>query len=1273
MPFLLLDDAADEATRRLQQFGTDQLTNLSAVRQGAQSAAASAQDVTQRLMQFGQGQLDSLQQQAQVQVTSNLSDITGRLQDFGSQQLQELNQPVQQAAQQAQAAVQGGLQPLQQLQPLAPPSAPPAPQGQSLDQTQPTQPQGGGAIDSSSVENFARTFSPYAQAAAQALGIDPSWVTAMAGSESNYGKAGGNELFGVKALPGQKGTTMMTHEGEYGGRQQNATFAAYDTPQDAVDAWVNLIKNHYPGAVNAPDLATFVHGLKQGGYFTAAEPEYRDILSSIQKRVAPFVEGAGQVVQQGTQAVQQAGQNLQQQATSKLGDISQFGDKQLTNAEAYAACGPAAAVRFAQLFGRNPTLREAVDLASKVGWTAANGMAGLGSESNLFDAMDIPHRQVGADWNALAKEAQSGNPVVISTPGHYFTADGYDPNTGAFHVGRSGTDLRQGSEWMTPAQMENVMGKLQGGLAADNPLVPGGSPLSQGTGGAPSGGPSGGLEQAKQKGLQILDQALPLAGDLATGGLTRRFNQNLQDLTQHVLGVGQVDSSQDTSVPLPSLEDLRGGVGKAVEDFAYGGPISAFNQNPREVGEGVRDTLAPYMPPGVLDSLQTLQELNDKYTGTAGAQTIPMKGQEPLTLSVDPSVMTPDDRERYEQARGAVAGLATAFVDQPTLTGIRGGGVIPGPSPIAGGRGPIATAVDVTKQFMLSNPSTHVGNTIGNTLELLRSPVALTLGGRPLDALAGIGATTRALPDATVAALQALRGTAPASLGSAAQTSRWWQPVYKALGAADQFTRTLGEYQGMAEHASYLLRQAGIDPASAGAQPFLASHAAEITDAGRRAGGNSVFQMQRTATGGLGFLDDLANRFGHYKEGLLSSPSNRDQLLGALLDTQIPFSGVPSRILQIGTGRLPGISQVSGASRAIQAARVGDYATMQREIGNTLMESAIQVWIAEQVREGNIRGPDDPDHPGEVNLLGNWVNGGLLGAYALPAMIMAAAAEGFGKPLTRPTEGAGDAVMQRMGNALASSMKPFVQAIPGMQMVHFLGALGEGPGTAFKGELQDTINRITAPGAAKFIEDVTDPTQRDVSQGLAGLWETPMARWPGLAQMLPARIDPTTGEPMEKRRSGPGIVLGAESWDESRIREEGNRLVKAGYPKATPPSTYPDQVTVGRSIVTLKPDEQRAVAEITGKMLGNFAARLDEPGYKNAPIATQARMMEAYLNAADRAKVSAALKVLGRPELMRRAALGQKDIGGRLVNQGPPVNIEIPSLEDLQKQAGQAA
>jgi hypothetical protein len=151
---------------------------------------------------------------------------------------------------------------------------------------------------------------------------------------------------------------------------------------------------------------------------------------------------------------------------------SQFGDPQLTSDEAYAACGPAAAVRFAQAYGRNPTLREATDLAKTVGWTPGQGMAGIASEQQLLEKMGVPTRLVGANSDAIAREAQTGNPVTISTSGHYFYADGYNPQTQQFHVGRSGLDLKNGSEWMTLSQMQSLMGPVQGALFANNPSVP---------------------------------------------------------------------------------------------------------------------------------------------------------------------------------------------------------------------------------------------------------------------------------------------------------------------------------------------------------------------------------------------------------------------------------------------------------------------------------------------------------------------------------------------------------------------------------------------------------------------------------------------------------------------------------------------------------------------------------------------------------------------------------------------------------------------------------
>lgn len=233
-------------------------------------------------------------------------------------------------------------------------------------------------------------------------------------------------------------------------------------------------------------------------------------------------------------------------------DISQFGDPQLTNEEAYAACGPAAAVRFAQRFGRNPTLKEATTLAAQVGWTPQQGMAGLGSEKALMDKLGVPTKLVsGAQWDVFATEAQTGNPVTISTTGHYFTADGYDPSTGKFHVGRSGLDLKGGSEWMSPDDMQRLMGPVQGGLLADNPQVPAPSTADQGS--------PNWWDRTKDAIGSTISGAASAVGDALTGA-------------GQVMQQGQtVQTAGTTAVVAPVAESgqsMVGQVGQALWDWA---------------------------------------------------------------------------------------------------------------------------------------------------------------------------------------------------------------------------------------------------------------------------------------------------------------------------------------------------------------------------------------------------------------------------------------------------------------------------------------------------------------------------------------------------------------------------------------------------------------------------------------------------------------------------------------------------------------------------------
>ena len=1415
MPYLLLDDAADEATRRLHQFGQDQLSTLQSAPaglvQGAQSATASAQDITQRLMQFGQDQLGSLQQQAQP-IVSNVDDITGRLHAFGQDQLNAVTQVPQAVqslltpmAQQAQAAGAQALQPLQPLVDVAQAGNVNLDQGQGqADQ----QLQTGGDLKD------------YARQAALKFGIDPDIFVRQIQQESGFNPnakspAGATGI--AQFMPGTAAGVGLDPTDPYASLAAAAKMDADNLKKYAGD-WAKTLAAYNAGPGNVD---------KYGGV-----PPFEET----QRYVSTILQGAKDVVQQGVQAAQDLGTK----ASNVLPQLSQFGDKQLTNAEAYAACGPAAAVRFAEMFGRNPTLREAVDLAKGVGWTAANGMAGLASESKLFDAMGIAHRTVGADWQALAKEAQSGNPVAISTPGHYFTADGYDPNTGAFHVGRSGTDLRQGSEWMTPAQMESVMGPLQGGLAADHPLVPGSSPLSAGTAGGATEAANRLIDvagQAKDRAMQMLDRGLPLAGDLATGGLTRRFNENLQDLTQKVLGAGQQDVNQPTAeltgggtvdsqqtldqlankygtrdvaqynpqdqqlagqamlaaggdlaaarssgISAPSLDDIGQAKDSALDalerfrqqqaagdtrDLGWTAPITAeirrqMTPRPDEelpdwarpkpldltkplgpqlgidpygdivqkgipqiisgvqqgnlgdvlggglqtlmgaasvlpgggaesaAGRGAREVL-PALEQGVLGDLGKTgeQAAEDLLRGEGGA--IPVRAGLTLGGAVAGgyagNATAPEDAELRDRAAriiagaGAGAGLASGVaglsrpLEQSVLQSLRTAGVVAGPARATPLRGPIAEAVDLTKQSILTNPATHIANVIGNTIELGRQPIALAMGGRGDDALAGLISVARAVPDAAGNALSALQGRSLATLAGGASNIPARAPVFRALSAADAFTRTLGEYQGMASEANRLLRQAGIAPSDPGAAAYLATHAADLYAQGARAGAQSVFGRVASAGGGRSVLDNIFQTYANAKEGLLNSPRLRDQAMGALMDFFVPFSGVPVQMLEIGMNRLPVAAQASGAVRAVRALAAGNVGEAQRAVGETGLETALQLMIAKQVADGNIRGPDDPEHPNSVRIAGNWVSMNEWGAYSLPMQIMASFADGYEKGGQDIPAGADVAGYYgpRFAGALNASLKPFQQGIPGENLLRLVSNIGQGGTTAGAlGLAQDAINRVTVPGAARFVENLIDPVAREVDRkGIASLWQLPMSSWPGLADKLPVKIDPTTGEALQKARTGAGILVGVQQDVASPITREADRLNKAGY-NLTPPKAYPDTVSYQGAQVKLSPAEQRAVAQATGHILGNFAQRLSEPDYQQSDEGRKARLMQAYLNAASDARLKAWIDLVG-PDVARQRLLAGQTTVGRLNQQATPPAIVPPFLSSSSLSAQEQA
>lgn len=180
---------------------------------------------------------------------------------------------------------------------------------------------------------------------------------------------------------------------------------------------------------------------------------------------------------------------------------SQFGDPELTAEEAYAACGPAAAVAFARANGRNPTLAEALALAREVGWTAEGGMNGVANQKALLDRLGVEATLDGAaSRESVVRALNEGRHVTISTPGHYFVATDYDPETDKFYVGNSGTAYKKGAPWMSLTEMEAIGGRMQAALYS--------APLQTETSAAPAASPqsAGGNAMERPDPNEIISQ-----------------------------------------------------------------------------------------------------------------------------------------------------------------------------------------------------------------------------------------------------------------------------------------------------------------------------------------------------------------------------------------------------------------------------------------------------------------------------------------------------------------------------------------------------------------------------------------------------------------------------------------------------------------------------------------------------------------------------------------------------------------------------------------------
>src|SRR5690348_3637227 len=142
-------------------------------------------------------------------------------------------------------------------------------------------------------QEFVRALAPYAEAAAQKLGLSVRTVLAQAALETQWGKhmprnADGStsfNLFGIKAGGSWDGRKVSVPTLEYEGGvavRGHAQFRAYDSPAQSFKDYANLIASNprYAAARgHGDDVRGFANALVRGGY--ATDPTYAAKISAV--------------------------------------------------------------------------------------------------------------------------------------------------------------------------------------------------------------------------------------------------------------------------------------------------------------------------------------------------------------------------------------------------------------------------------------------------------------------------------------------------------------------------------------------------------------------------------------------------------------------------------------------------------------------------------------------------------------------------------------------------------------------------------------------------------------------------------------------------------------------------------------------------------------------------------------------------------------------------------------------------------------------------------
>jgi flagellar protein FlgJ len=157
-----------------------------------------------------------------------------------------------------------------------------------------------GATQLAQAQNFAKAVWPQITAAAQQLGVPAVAVLAQTALETGWGAAApGNNLFGIKAAPGQPGTSRPTLEMVDGVLQpQTASFRDYPSADASIADYVDTVKSAFASVIGQTSVNGFATAMQNAGYATdshyakklinlSQSPLMADVLASVAGKLNP--------------------------------------------------------------------------------------------------------------------------------------------------------------------------------------------------------------------------------------------------------------------------------------------------------------------------------------------------------------------------------------------------------------------------------------------------------------------------------------------------------------------------------------------------------------------------------------------------------------------------------------------------------------------------------------------------------------------------------------------------------------------------------------------------------------------------------------------------------------------------------------------------------------------------------------------------------------------------------------------------------------------------